>query len=67
MHGDVIVFVHPDGKTYVAVDDDGQWLRWPAEAGGWARRVACREPGEDACWELEPRLAQLALRLSGVR
>jgi hypothetical protein len=66
MHGDVMVFAHPDGASYLGHFDDLGWVCWPAEAGGWARRIACREPEEDECWELEPRLAQLALRLSGV-
>jgi hypothetical protein len=64
---DILVYVHPDGETYVASLDDGEtWWRWPAEAHGWQRRVRCPEAMADACSELEPRLATLALRLSGV-
>jgi hypothetical protein len=70
---DVLVYAHPDGDTYVA-RIDGAWLRWPAEHHGWARRERCPESladptlrsGGTACWELEPRLGALALRLSGV-
>jgi hypothetical protein len=63
-----VIYVHPDGATYLArfEDDDDIWWRWPAEAHGWQRRVRCPEAMADACSELEPRLAWLALRLSGV-
>ena len=68
-----VVYVHPDGATYLArfEDDDGEhdiscWWRWPAERKGWQQRVRCPEAMADTCDELEPRLARLALRLSGV-
>jgi hypothetical protein len=65
MHDDTVIYAHPDGETYVGCVD-GQWLRWPAERQGWQRRERCSEATADACWELEPRLAALALLLSGV-
>jgi hypothetical protein len=61
---DCIVYTHPDGETYVAIIGE-QWWRWPAEEHGWQRRLACTEAMAAACWELSPRLARLALRLSG--
>lgn len=72
IHADVIVFAHPDGATYVAIlGDDGDWFRWPAVANGWAQRVrltAAHGPASlaEECEELPPRLAHLALMLSGV-
>jgi hypothetical protein len=65
LHQDIVVYAHPDGKTYVALFEDG-WRQWPAERDGWQRRHACRATTADACEELEPRLDALALRLSGV-
>lgn len=62
---DVIVYAHADGVTYVACDEDGQYWRWPAERGGWARRVRCTEHAADPDREYEPFHATLALRLSG--
>jgi hypothetical protein len=63
-----VVYAHQDGATYVARfdEDDDQWFRWPAEAHGWRRRVRCSEATADEAEELPPRLAELALRLSGV-
>jgi hypothetical protein len=66
VHEDVIVYLVPGGKDYVARFENDGWLRWPAEAHGWHRRAACPEQLAEACWELEPKLADLALRLSGV-
>ena len=63
---DVLVYADPDGVHYVANFTEQGWVRWPAEQGGWQRRAACRATVADACEELEPRLASLALRLSGV-
>ena len=66
---DIVVFNHETGKTYVACIDD-TWWEWPAEADGWAERKQIPAPSEQAqAWsldELPPRLADLALRLSGV-
>lgn len=59
------VYTDPDGLHYLAcVGEERAWWRWPAEAGGWARRR--RVAGADGCDELPARLARLALRLSGV-
>ena len=67
VHGDVVVYAHHDGTTYVALlGEDGQWWRWPAERNGWQQRARCSEAAADGCDELEPRLARLALGLSGV-
>jgi len=63
--GDTLVYLDPDGHHYVALLGE-QWWRWPAERNGWQQRVRCSEALADACSELEPRLARLALRLSGV-
>lgn len=65
MTGDVIVYAHPDGKTYVAVFED-QWVRWPAVAQGWRSRQICPETLAESCEELSPRLGHIALLLSGV-
>jgi hypothetical protein len=62
---DGLVYATPDGKAYVAQFDD-VWYRWPAEAHGWGKRTRCTEAAADECDELPPRLAALALRLSGV-
>ena len=65
IHQDIVVYLHPDGSTYVARFEDA-WYRWPAERNGWQQRVRCSEGLADACSELEPRRSTLALRLSGV-
>ena len=59
---DVIVYGVPGEHEYIALFDD-QWWHWPAERNGWARRRPVA--GADGCDELPPRLARLALRLSG--
>jgi hypothetical protein len=64
-HEDVIVYAHPNGADYVALIGD-QWYRWPADHDGWRARVGCPASTADLCWELPPKLADLALRLSGV-
>jgi hypothetical protein len=64
MTTDTLVYDVDRGRNYVA-NFDGQWLRWPAEENGWARRVTCGDPGDDA-YELPPFNAALALMLSGV-
>ncbi|HYW24195.1 MAG TPA: hypothetical protein VE953_08515 [Terriglobales bacterium] len=64
--GDPVVYLHPNGRDYVALLGEDDWQQWPAEQGGWQRRAACPATVADACEELEPRLASLALRLSGV-
>jgi hypothetical protein len=64
---DLLVYAHPDGKQYVALfEGELGWQSWPAEAGGWERRIACPASTTDDCDELPPELARLALRLSGV-
>ena len=66
--GAVLVYADPDGRHYVACfgDDEPTWLRWPAEAHGWATRRTCSSTLADDCYELDARHARLALRLSGV-
>lgn len=65
------VYADPDGLHYVALfvgdDDEAEWLRWPARASGWLARRRCAAALADACEELPPDLARLALRLSGCR
>jgi hypothetical protein len=64
VHAVILVYDVDRGRSYCA-NVAGQWLRWPAEEGGWAQRVTCRGPGDDAI-ELPPFNAALALMLSGV-
>jgi hypothetical protein len=64
---DIVVYADPDGRQYVAMDDDGDWWIWPAVAGGWRSRQGCSATLADECDELPTRLADLALRLSGAR
>jgi hypothetical protein len=66
MNEDVIVYAHPNGRTYVAPFEAHGWQRWPAEQDGWSLRHACPATTADGCSELEPALGALALRLSGV-
>lgn len=65
IHEDVIVYAHPDGKTYVAIIGD-EWKRWPVVSDGWKSRQGCPASLVDQCEELEPKNARLALQLSGV-
>lgn len=66
MDGDVPVYLHPDGVTYVALFADALgWRRWPAVEHGWALGRPCAPSVADECEELPPDLAGLALRLSG--
>lgn len=69
MTGDVMVYLHPNGQDYVGyVNED--WWQWPAVQDGWRSRKGFPRglPYGNTDWldELEPRLAHLALRLSGV-
>lgn len=66
INDDVIVYAHPNGTDYVALINE-QWRRWPAVEHGWLSRQGCPPSLAEQCSELEPRLADLALRLSGVR
>ena len=61
---DVRVYADPDGRHYVA-SFGAVWVRWPAETGGWADRMAWSASAVDHCTELPPRNAWLALRLTG--
>jgi hypothetical protein len=63
---DDLVYAAPDRRSYVANFEPQGWVIWPAEQDGWRERRGCPATLVDACEELEPRLAQLALRLSGV-
>lgn len=65
IYDDVIVYAHPDGATYVALVGEDGWYRWPACQNGWAVRQTGSPTLADACEALEPRLARLALLLSG--
>jgi hypothetical protein len=65
MDEDVVVFLHPNGRDYVANLTEQGWVQWPAVSFGWAERRACSAELAESCAELEPRLAALALRLSG--
>jgi hypothetical protein len=65
IHEDVIVYLHPNRKDYVALIGD-EWKRWPAVEAGWLSRQGCPPSTVDDCYELEPRLGALALKLSGV-
>lgn len=61
------VVVYRLGSTaYLARFDDGAWVAWPAEADGWRQRKRGREQDAQPDLVLEPTLAALALRLSGV-
>lgn len=62
---DVIVYLHPNRKDYVALIGE-QWRRWPAVEDGWLSKQGCPAALADQCEELDPRLGSLALRLSGV-
>lgn len=65
---DDLVYALPGGADYLAPFDDGElvWLRWPAHEHGWAERKTGKEADAEQAEELPPRLARLALRLSGV-
>jgi hypothetical protein len=64
---DIVVYADPDGRQYVAMDDDGDWWIWPAVADGWRSRRGCPVDYAAGCEELPAKLADLALRLSGAR
>lgn len=64
MNADVLVYDVDHGRFYVANFGESGWVKWPAEVDGWRQRVKTTDPGDDA-WELPPRNAALALRLSG--
>lgn len=65
MNDDLLVYDDAWTYHYVAYLDEA-WWRWPAEEDGWARRARCQPSHVDRCYELPPRNAALALRLSGV-
>ena len=62
----MIVYLHPNGADYVANFSEQGWKRWPAMQDGWKVRQGCSATLVGQCVELEPKLADLALRLSGV-
>lgn len=64
--GEVVVYLHPNGKDYVALIGE-QWRKWPAVEDGWLSRQGCPATLVDQCEELAPKLANLALLLSGVK
>jgi len=53
---DPVVFAHPDGRTYVACDDDGEWHRWGSHESraptAWAAFMGTRWPAERNDWQL---------------
>jgi hypothetical protein len=51
---------------YVAMDDDGQWWKWPACEDGWLAKSKCPATTADNLPELPARNSRLALKLSGV-
>ena len=64
--GDMILYWHPDGISYVACFEGGVWVQWPAQRDGWRFRKRVPESTGDACDEIiDARRADLALRLSG--
>lgn len=65
MQQDVVVYLHRS-TDYLARFGDGAWWVWPAQEGGWLLRRPASEDDADPDRELEPRLARLALLLSGV-
>ena len=65
LEGDMLVYAHADGCTYVMVDADGACWRWPAEQDGWHHRRRCDQAEIDPDREYEPWQRRLALRLSG--
>jgi hypothetical protein len=64
--GDVIVYGIAHQHQYIARFDELGWVTWPATQDGWAKRRSGKESNVDPRRELEPHLARLALRLSGV-
>lgn len=66
--GDVIVYLVPGGKLYLAYFSEPDcWLEWPAVEHGWTERKRVTSSHAADAVELPDDLAQLALRLSGVR
>ena len=59
------MFADPDGVHYVALIGE-RWYRWPAVLDGWGKRKDTPANTHEYCYELEPKLGDLALRLSGV-
>lgn len=64
--GDVIVYGVAHKHEYIARFDEEGWMRWPAVMNGWRQRKRASEDDVDTSRELEPRLARIALKLSGV-
>ena len=62
-----MVYAHPNGVDYVANFEQHGWLQWPAIEDGWILRRRCSATIADTSYELPLRLADLAVRLSGVR
>lgn len=62
---DVVVYAHSNGIDYVALIGE-RWVKWPAMQDGWLSRQGCPATLADQCDEVPPKLADLALRLSGV-
>lgn len=66
VNDDVIVYAHPDGRSYVGLIGE-RWYKWPAEQHGWVLRQGCPASLAEQCEELPPRLGDMALRLSGAQ
>lgn len=67
LNEDLIVWLHPNGKDYVANFEGPGWQQWPAVQDGWLSRRGCSATTVDTCDELDTRHGNLALRLSGVK
>lgn len=50
----------------VAMDEDRKWWVLAAVQDGWLSNHGCPTTLVDSCEKMEPKLADLALRLSGV-
>lgn len=66
MNEHTVCYLHPDGHSYVAMDEDGEWWTWAAVEGGWLSKRKCPATLVDQCEELDTFHGDLALRLSGV-
>jgi hypothetical protein len=65
--GDVVVYLVPGGKLYLGCFSNGDCFEWPAVEHGWHQRKRATSSAATDAVELPDDLAQLALRLSGVR
>jgi hypothetical protein len=59
------IYEHPDFRGCYLATDGADWLVWPAERDGWARRHRVQLLDVTQLWPLPPFNSRLALRLSG--